>query len=95
MGNYTFRNPTNKNSPTETPAPIPEFPFGVQDMIKVKKRGLSNNYYICHLPLGSGSYGKVYKAIHLQTKVVRAIKKIPTALLGNEFCILKQLVIFR
>jgi hypothetical protein len=62
---------------------IPNFSFGVEDMITIKKHPINQVYHIYRRPIACGSYGQVFKAIHRETEVVRAIKKIQTKQLGN------------
>ena len=94
MGNQSLQSQTiSPTSPEYLQSPhLPEFSYGVQDMIKIKKRSFTSDY-ILRGRLGSGSFGEVYQAIHINTGAVRATKRILSPRIHNEFCILKQLVI--
>lgn len=45
---------------------------------------LEDNYSLMDPPLGSGCFGTVYKATHLKSGLLRAVKKIKLASLGTE-----------
>ena len=45
-------------------------------MVKKNKLKFGDVYYIARRPLGTGSYGVVYKCKHKETGLERAVKKI-------------------
>jgi predicted unusual protein kinase regulating ubiquinone biosynthesis (AarF/ABC1/UbiB family) len=76
MGNHCASLLGKQKMTKQTDDCIPSFSFGVKDMIPIRKQPVNQIYYIDRRPLACGSYGQVFKAIHRETQVVRAIKKI-------------------
>lgn len=52
-------------------------------MVELKSGKITDHYYFYRQCVAAGSYGEVYKAIHKETKAVRAIKKIQRLHLQN------------
>ena len=69
-------------------------------MIKVRSEPIANSYKFVK-KIGAGTYGEVFKASHLKTQNLRAIKKISTlkfprikTMTINEISLMKSLVLF-
>jgi serine/threonine protein kinase len=77
-----------------------EYTTSSKDLVGLKKTPIRNDYNIVQPPLGSGTYGQVYKAIHKPTSILRAIKAMNKEYISpaerrkllNEVNIMKNLV---
>lgn len=47
-----------------------------KNIVQAKFGDITDDYFFCEKPIGSGGYGTVYRAIHKQTGIQRAIKLI-------------------
>lgn len=47
-------------------------------MVRAKFGDITQDYVFQEKPIGSGGYGKVYRALHIETGFVRAVKMIKT-----------------
>ena len=59
-----------------TPLCASNFSFDVRCLIKVKHLPIYPEYIIYQPSIGSGSYGEVFKACHINTKLTRSVKKV-------------------
>ena len=50
--------------------------YDKSSLVKKNTMRFQDVYYIAKKPLGTGSYGVVYKCQHKETKLERAVKKV-------------------
>ncbi len=50
--------------------------LNIKNLIQVKYFRISSEYILINPPIGKGSFGSVYKAVHRSSNIFRAVKRI-------------------